>query len=62
MMFAQGESLRSSLLKLEELLDDYSPLMKESTEKALKKVIKFGVAFSEVSASQMETNETLTQF
>ena len=62
MMFAQGEPLRSSLLKLEELLGDYSPLMKESTEKTLKKVIKFGVAFSGVSASQMETNETLTQF
>ena len=64
MTSAQGESLRSSLHKLEELLEDYSPLMKESTEKALKKVIKFGAAFSEVSGpqSQMETNETLTHF
>jgi hypothetical protein len=37
-MSVQVESLRSSLLKLEELLKDYSPLMKESTEKALEKV------------------------
>jgi len=49
MIFAQAESLRSSLHKLEELLKDYSPLMKESTEKALEKVIKFGAAFGEVS-------------
>jgi len=47
-IFAQAESLRSSLHKLEELLKGYSPLMKESTEKAMEKVIKFGAAFGEV--------------
>jgi len=50
MKFAQTEYLRSSLHKLEELLKDYSPLMKESTEKALEKVIRYGAAFSEVSS------------
>jgi len=54
MIFTQAESLRSSLHKLEELLEDYSPLTKESTEKALEKVIKFGAAFGEVSFSRME--------
>jgi hypothetical protein len=29
---------------------NYSPLMKESTEQALEKVIKFGAAFAEVSS------------
>ena len=29
---------------------DYSPLMKKSTEKGMEKVIKFGVAFGEVSS------------
>ena len=50
MIFAQAESLRSSLHKLEELLKDYSPLMKESTVKGMAKVIKFGTAFGEVSS------------
>jgi len=50
MIFAQADSLRSSLHKLEELLKDYSPLMKESVEKTLEKVIKFGAAFGEVSS------------
>jgi len=50
MTFTQAESLRSSLHKLEEMLKDYSPLMKESTEKGLEKVIKFGAAFGEVSS------------
>ena len=49
MTFAQAEYLRSSLHKLEELLKDYSPLMKESTERVLEKVIQYGAAFSEVS-------------
>ena len=62
MVLAQVESLRSSLLRLEGLLKDYSPLMNESTERTLEKVMKFGAAFSEVSASQMETDETLTHF
>ena len=47
-MLAQAESLRSSLHKLEGLLGGYTPLMRESTEKALDNVIKFGAAFSEV--------------
>jgi len=38
------------LHKLEELLEDYSPLMKESTEKVLEKVFKFRAAFAEVSS------------
>jgi len=50
MTFAQAESLRSSLHKLEGLLKDYSPLMKESTEKTLETVFKFGAAFAEVSS------------
>ena len=49
MVFAQAESLRSSLHELEGLLKEYSPLMGGSTESALDKVIKYGVAFSEVS-------------
>jgi len=44
------DDLRSSLLQLEELLGNYSPLMTESTEKALEKGIKFGAAFSEVGS------------
>jgi len=32
------------------MLKTYSPLMKESTEKALEKVFKVGAAFSEVSS------------
>ena len=62
MISAQVESLRLSLLKLENMLKDFSPLMKESMEKALEKVFKVGAAFSEVSASQMEINEELTHF
>ena len=46
--------MRSSLFKLEELLKDYSPLMKESTEKGMEKVIKCGAAFGEVSFSNMK--------
>ena len=49
-LFAQTDSLRSSLLKLANMLKDYSLLMTESTEKALEKVIKFGAAFSEVGS------------
>jgi hypothetical protein len=48
--FAQTDSLRSSLHKLEGMLRNYSPLMTDSTEKALEKVFKFGAAFSEVSS------------
>jgi hypothetical protein len=45
----QAGYLRSSLQKLEGLLKDYSPLMNESTERALGRVIQYGAAFSEVS-------------
>ena len=48
-MFAQAESLRSSLHQLEELLEEYSPLMSESTERAVDKAIKYGVVFAAVS-------------
>ena len=48
--FAQTDSLRSSLRRLERMLKDYSPLMNESTERTLEKVFKVGAAFSEVSA------------
>jgi len=63
-LFAQTDSLRSSLLKLANMLKDYSPLMTESTEKALEKVIKFGAAFSEVGSqfSHIKTIRILTYF
>ena len=38
-----------SLHKLEELLNDYSPLMSESTERAVEKGFKYGAVFAEVS-------------
>jgi hypothetical protein len=38
------------LHKLEELLDEYSPLMPASTERALDKAIQYGVVFAEVSS------------
>jgi len=38
------------LHKLKELLKDYLPLMKESTEKGMENVIKFRAAFREVSS------------
>jgi len=50
MTFVQAESLRSLLHKLEDLLEDYSPLMKRSTEKGMEKAIKLGVALGEVSS------------
>ena len=64
LMRAQTESLRSSLHKLEEMLKNYSPLMNESTEHALEKVIKFGAAFSEVRTKlpYIETIMKLTRF
>ena len=48
-MFAQAESLRSSLHQLEELLKEYSPLMSGSTERVVDKAIKYGAVFAEVS-------------
>jgi hypothetical protein len=42
------ESLRSSLHQLEELLEGYSPLMCESTERAVEVAIKYGSVFAEV--------------
>jgi len=50
-MFAQAESLRSSLKELEGLLDKYSPLMDGPTERVVDTVIKYGVAFAEVGPS-----------
>jgi hypothetical protein len=49
MMFAQAESLRSSLHKLEELLKGHTPLMSRSIERAVEKGIKYGSVFAEVS-------------
>jgi len=39
------------LHNLEGLLDEYSPLMTASAERALNNVIRYGVAFAEVSSS-----------
>jgi len=61
-MFAQAESLRSLLQELEGLLDNYSPLMNTSTERALDKVIKYGAVFAEVRSPIMETSKTLIPF
>ena len=48
-MFAQAESLRSSLHELEGLLVKYSPLMSESTERVVDKTFKYGAVFAGVS-------------
>ena len=48
--FAQVEALRLSLHELEGLLDKYSPMMSESTEKAVDRAIKYGAVFAEVSS------------
>ena len=48
-MFAQAESLRSSLYDLEGLLARYSPLMSESTERVVDKTFKYGAVFAGVS-------------
>ena len=48
-MFAQAESLRSSLHELEGLLVKYSPLMSGSTERVVDRAIKYGAVFAEVS-------------
>jgi hypothetical protein len=48
-MFAQTESLRSSLHGLEKLLEEYRPLMSKSTERFVDKAIKFGAVFAGVS-------------
>jgi len=50
MMLAQAESLRSSLLELENLLKEYSPLMSGSTEWVIDKGIKYGAVFAEVGS------------
>jgi len=49
-MSTQAESLRSSLHELEGLLKKYFPLMDGSTERALDKIIKYGIVFAEVSS------------
>ena len=48
-IFAQAESLRSSFEELERLLEEYSPLLSESTERVVDKAIKYGAVFAEVS-------------
>jgi len=45
------EALRLSLHELEGLLEEYTPMMSGSMEKAVDKAIKYGVAFAEVSGS-----------
>ena len=64
LIFTQMESLRSSLQQLKELLRNYSLLMRESTEQALEKVIRFGAAFLEVRTQffYIKTITKLTQF
>ena len=47
-MSAQAEALRLSLQQLEELLEEYSPMMSDSTEKAVDRAIKYGAVFAEV--------------
>ena len=49
-MSVQAESLRSSLYELEALLGKYSPLVDAMTERALDRVIQYGVVFAEVSS------------
>jgi len=51
-----------SLQELKELLKEYSPLMNASTEKALEKVIKYGVALSEVSSPIWKPSKIMTPF
>jgi len=43
------EALRLSLHDLERLLEEYTPIMSESIEKALDKAFKLGAIFAEVS-------------
>lgn len=50
LIFAQADSLRSTLHKLEGLLKEYSPVMDKPTERALEVAIKCGIAFSDVSS------------
>ena len=51
LILIKAESLRSLLHKLEEMLKGYSPLMGESTEKAVGTAIKVGAVFAEVCFS-----------
>ena len=63
-MFAKAEALRSSLKELEGLLEKYSPMMDEQTERVVDKVIKYGAIFAEVTspiwALHMEASKILT--
>ena len=59
-MYAQAESLRSSLHKLEESMREYSPLMSELTEKVVDQAIKYGAVFAAVSPTRSKNGETLT--
>ena len=47
-MSVQAEALHLSLQQLKELLEKYSPMMSESTEKAVDRAIKYGAVFAEV--------------
>ena len=49
-IYAQADSLRSSLGELEGLLTKYSPLMNKSTEKVVDMVLKHGATLAKVSS------------
>ena len=49
-MSTQAEGLREPLHELEGLLEEYSPLMSKSTEKALGRVIEIGAVIAAVSS------------
>ena len=46
-----------SLHELERLLEEYTPMMSGSIEKALDKAFKYGAAFAEVSCPAFVQNE-----
>ena len=46
-----------SLQQLEELLEEYSPMMSESTEKVVDRAIKYGALFAEVGCPISTWNE-----
>ena len=49
-----------SLQQLEKLLEEYSPMMSESTEKAVDRAIKYGAVFAEVVCPIFTWNEQET--
>ena len=46
-----------SLQQLEGLLEEYSPMMSESTEKAVDRAMKVGAVFAEVACPFLTWNE-----